>query len=228
MTSDGRRKRIAATVAIAVHVVAFVILAVVGLFTFLQSHSQVPIEVTVYNDDAIHDEEGNAGGGPTVNIGQEALPAISETYTQTIERERKVKKLVDQGVDKETAEHQVSGQSAGQQGSMTNTVEQQEKPLGPGTSQGKVPPKKAKTISRPSGFENYMPANLKSKGVHGTITASLAIAPDGTLTVTIIQPSPYAELNAIAEQFFSQYIYEPATDENGQPVASIKAASLDY
>lgn len=248
MMTESYRKHMAVLLSVAFHVAIFGVLAAGGLFTFLQSHSQAPIEVTIYNEDSLHDEVGQIGGGTagggggvaTVEVGPATLPAISETYTQEAEKERKIKKLVAQGVEQQAAEQKVSNSQHNSAVSQQNGDPTKPpgigdadtigngRPLGDGNSQGKRPPKKAVLVSRPTDFESYMPAALKEKGVHGTISASLTIDTDGSVSVAITGPSPYASLNVAAEQFFSQYSYEPATDENGQPVEVVKNASISY
>jgi TonB family protein len=246
MMTEPYRKHMAALVSVTFHVVVFGVLAASGLFTFLQSHAQTPVDVSVYNEDSLRDEAGPIGGGTAGGGGVEtvemasALPAISETYTQEVEKEREVKKLTAQGMDQQTAEQKASNGSndstdSQQKGDPTKPLGSgdtdgagNDRPPGAGNSQGKQPPKKAVLVGRPSDFRSYMPEELKEKGVHGSISVSLTIGTSGAVSVTITGPSPYAALNAAAEQFFSQYSYEPATDENGQPVEAVKSASITY
>ena len=122
MTQEERDKRMAAAISIGLHVIVFGLQAAGGMFTFLQSHSQAPpVDVTVYNEDSQDDTPaaGNGesasnggGGGETYHMPQENMPTISESYTQEVQEQREIKKVMQmQGISEEKAKAVVAAQS---------------------------------------------------------------------------------------------------------------------
>lgn len=118
MTQEDRDKRIAAMLSISLHVIIFGLLAAGGMFSFLQTHSQAqPVDVTIYNEDA-QDTTPTAGNGEPLSNGGDAetyhmpkenLPAIRESYTQAVQEEREIKKVMQhQGISKEQAKNIVT------------------------------------------------------------------------------------------------------------------------
>lgn len=118
MTQEDRDKRIAAMLSISLHVIIFGLLAAGGMFSFLQTHSQAqPVDVTIYNEDA-QDTTPTAGNGEPLSNGGDAetyhmpkenLPAIRESYTQAVQEEREIKKVMQhQGISKEQAKNVVT------------------------------------------------------------------------------------------------------------------------
>ena len=115
MTQEERDKRVAAAVSVGLHVIVFGLLAAGGMFTFLQSHSQAPpVDVTVYNEESRDDtptagngepaSNGGGGGGETYHMPQEHMPEISESYTQEVQEQREIKKMMQtQGISEEKA-----------------------------------------------------------------------------------------------------------------------------
>lgn len=115
MTQEEWDKRVAAAVSVSLHVIVFGLLAAGGMFTFLQSHSQAPpVDVTVYNEESPEDtpaagngepaSNGGGGGGETYRMPQEHLPAIRESYTQEVQEQREIKKVMQtQGISEEQA-----------------------------------------------------------------------------------------------------------------------------
>ena len=118
MTQEDRDKRIAAMLSISLHVIIFGLLAAGGMFSFLQTHSQAqPVDVTIYNEDAQDttptagngEPLSNGGDGETYHMPKENLPAIRESYTQAVQEEREIKKVMQhQGISKEQAKNVVT------------------------------------------------------------------------------------------------------------------------
>ena len=123
MTQEERDKRMAAAISIGLHVIVFGLLAAGGMFTFLQSHSQAPpVDVTVYNEESQDDtpaagngepaSNGGGGSGETYHMPQENMPTISESYTQEVQEQREIKKVMQmQGISEEKAKAVVAAQS---------------------------------------------------------------------------------------------------------------------
>ena len=124
MTQEERDKRMAAAISIGLHVIVFGLLAAGGMFTFLQSHSQAPpVDVTVYNEESQDDTPaagngeaasngGSGGSGETYHMPQENMPPISESYTQEVQEQREIKKVMQtQGISEEKAKAVVAAQS---------------------------------------------------------------------------------------------------------------------
>lgn len=121
MTQEDRDKRIAAMLSISLHVIIFGLLAAGGMFSFLQTHSQAqPVDVTIYNEDAQDttptagngEPLSNGGDGETYHMPKENLPAISESYTQEVQEQREIKKVMQtQGISEEKAKAIVAAQS---------------------------------------------------------------------------------------------------------------------
>lgn len=123
MTQEERDKRMAAAISIGLHVIVFGLLAAGGMFTFLQSHSQAPpVDVTVYNEASQDDtpaagngepaSNGGGGSGETYHMPQENMPTISESYTQEVQEQREIKKVMQmQGISEEKAKAVVAAQS---------------------------------------------------------------------------------------------------------------------
>lgn len=121
MTQEDRDKRIAAMLSISLHVIIFGLLAAGGMFSFLQTHSQAqPVDVTIYNEDAQDttptagngEPLSNGGDGETYHMPKENLPAISESYTQEVQEQREIKKVMQtQGISEEKAKAVVAAQS---------------------------------------------------------------------------------------------------------------------
>ena len=85
MRREDKDKRLALFVSLAVHGTLFVVLAAVGVFTFIQTRSQVePIDVTVYNEDSMNNlpKLGGGDGAPTYEAPASPMPAIDESYTE--------------------------------------------------------------------------------------------------------------------------------------------------
>lgn len=113
----------AAAISIGLHVIVFGLLAAGGMFTFLQSHSQTPpVDVTVYNEASQDDtpaagngepaSNGGGGSGETYHMPQENMPTISESYTQEVQEQREIKKVMQmQGISEEKAKAVVAAQS---------------------------------------------------------------------------------------------------------------------
>lgn len=113
----------AAAISIGLHVIVFGLLAAGGMFTFLQSHSQAPpVDVTVYNEESQDDtpaagngepaSNGGGGSGETYHMPQENMPTISESYTQEVQEQREIKKVMQmQGISEEKAKAVVAAQS---------------------------------------------------------------------------------------------------------------------
>lgn len=113
----------AAAISIGLHVIVFGLLAAGGMFTFLQSHSQAPpVDVTVYNEESQDDtpaagngepaSNGGGGSGETYHMPQENMPTISESYTQEVQEQREIKKVMQmQGISAEKAKAVVAAQS---------------------------------------------------------------------------------------------------------------------
>lgn len=118
MIPEERDKRMAAIISIGVHVIVFSLLAAGGMFSFLQTHSQAkPVDVTIYNEDALEntppvgngETSSDGGGGETYHIPQKQMPAIQESYTQAVQEEREIKKVMQhQGISKEQAKNIVT------------------------------------------------------------------------------------------------------------------------
>lgn len=118
MIPEERDKRMAAIISIGVHVIVFGLLAAGGMFSFLQTHSQAkPVDVTIYNEDALEntppvgngETSSDGGGGETYHIPQKQMPAIQESYTQAVQEEREIKKVMqDQGISQEQAKNVVT------------------------------------------------------------------------------------------------------------------------
>ena len=236
----------------------FSLLAAGGLFTYLSTREAEPVEVTVYNEDSLVSEEADAGGGgsyggggdaPTYEMNeQSALPQISQTYTEEVQQEQEIKKLVDQGLSQDEATQQVTAEktsssasaaanapSSGNAGNPDlppgpgngDTDGDPGLPPGPGHSQGKQPPKRASLIGGAS-LGNYITADIRNRHVHGHVGVSYTVLPSGGVSgVTVISSSGDAALDNAAVQYFSGLTYEPATDEDGQPVTDIKSSSID-
>lgn len=125
MTQEERDKRVAAAVSVGLHIIVFGLLAVGGMFTFLQSHSQAPpVDVTVYNEESQDDTSaagngepaanggGGGGSGETYHMPQENMPEIRESYTQAVQEQREIKKVMQtQGLSKEQAKAVVSAKN---------------------------------------------------------------------------------------------------------------------
>lgn len=121
MTQEDRDKRIAAMLSISLHVIIFGLLAAGGMFSFLQTHSQAqPVDVTIYNEDAQDttptagngEPLSNGGDGETYHMPKENLPAISESYTQEVQEQREIKKVMQtQGISEEKAKAIVAAKS---------------------------------------------------------------------------------------------------------------------
>lgn len=121
MTQEDRDKRIAAMLSISLHVIIFGLLAAGGMFSFLQTHSQAqPVDVTIYNEDAQDttptagngEPLSNGGDGETYHMPQENMPTISESYTQEVQEQREIKKVMQmQGISEEKAKAIVAAKS---------------------------------------------------------------------------------------------------------------------
>lgn len=149
MSRPEQEKRLALAISVGVHVVVFGAFALGGLFSFLQTHSQPPpVDVTVYNEDAVHESEtagsstsdgGSGGGGETYAAPTTPMPEVNESYTQAAQTERAVEKdMQEQHVDAATAKQVVAvaqaqesptGASHSQQGNNNNN------PAGSGNGQ---------------------------------------------------------------------------------------------
>ena len=122
MRREEKDKRLALFVSLAVHGALFVVLAAAGVFTFIQTRSQAePIDVTVYNEDSINNlpKLGGGDGGPTYEAPASPMPAIDESYTEEVQEQREVQKIMaETGVDaahaKEIAAAHKTQSAAGQ------------------------------------------------------------------------------------------------------------------
>jgi TonB family protein len=117
-----REKRIAAMSSFVLHVILFSVLAASGFFAYLQHKEAVPIDVTVYDGEALQEKTAGAtsasNGSPAASSGTgetmemptvDTLPAISESYTQQVAVEREVKRIERENhVNHEEAEQMVS------------------------------------------------------------------------------------------------------------------------
>lgn len=111
----------AAAISIGLHVIVFGLLAAGGMFSFLQTHSQAqPVDVTIYNEDAQDttptagngEPLSNGGDGETYHMPKENLPAIRESYTQEVQEQREIKKVMQtQGISEEKAKAIVAAKS---------------------------------------------------------------------------------------------------------------------
>ena len=250
MTAAQYRKRVALAFSIGLHAVLFGALAASGMFAFLQSHAQAPLEVTVYNEDSLHSDESlgggsGGGGGEVVAVGPAAPPEISETYTQEVAKKREVKKLVAQGLDAAAAEQKVSNELLGDKGKQAaddastktagspgSTSAQpgngSDKPVGTGDGHGMQPPKRAVLVYSPTTGEFY-PDSCQRKNIHGNIGITYTITTDGAVTnMAVTSSSGNAVLDDAAVQVVSQCRYEPATDENGQPHEDVKTSTVHF
>ena len=103
MRREDKDKRLALFISLAVHGALFVVLAAAGVFTFIQTRSQAePIDVTVYNEDSMNNlpKLGGGDGGPTYDAPASPMPAIDESYTEEVQEQREVQKIMaETGVD---------------------------------------------------------------------------------------------------------------------------------
>lgn len=86
--------------------------------------------------------------------------------------------------------------------------------------QGKRPAQDAKLLSYPD-VSAYYPEALRRRGISGSVTLHIVVGADGTVQeAKVIESSGYPEMDAAAVQVGYQLRFEPAVNENGQPVAS--------
>lgn len=277
MMRQEKEKRLALAISIGFHAVVFGIFAMGGLFSFLQSHSQPPpVDVTVYNEEAVHESDapgssapdGGGGGGETYAAPTTAMPEINESYTQAAQTERAVEKVMqEQHVDAATAKQVVAAKTAqpnatSSQGSNTNATNATASnssqsagsgngvTVGPGTNpdaasgngngtgpgnsngngngDGKRPAKKARLISYPD-TEAYYPESLRRKNISATVQLHVVISADGAVTsATVISSSGYSEMDEAAVRLAYQFRYEPAENEDGQPVTAERTINVPF
>lgn len=106
MTRTDRDKRLALAISFGFHVLVFSVLAMSGVFTFLQQKTETrPIDVTVYQQDGTYNgnvhssapagdsaaSRGSNSAMPTYTVPQQkALPEINEAYTNAAQEARSV------------------------------------------------------------------------------------------------------------------------------------------
>lgn len=264
MTQEDRDKRIAAMLSISLHVIIFGLLAAGGMFSFLQTHSQAqPVDVTIYNEDAQDttptagngEPLSNGGDGETYHMPKENLPAISESYTQEVQEQREIKKVMQtQGISEEKAKAIVAAKSDAEKpaagdgssgpggtegsgnnpnaapglGTDANGNPNGGDPNGDRHSEGRRPATKARLISQPD-VNSYYPQDLRQKNITGTVTVHVVIAADGTVSsASVSGSSGYAAMDAAAVQIAYQCQYEPARNEQGEAVAAERNLSIPF
>lgn len=251
-------KRIAVLFSAAVHILLFMLLAAGGLFAFLQQHETVPIDVTLYQEEAqqhtvsngnaefVGNGQADAAGDMMEIASHTALPAINEKYTQAIAEERKAGKMTEeQQISNDTAQHITTGNyqtdaEAGNSGNMTHKGESTNSgaengipgigsgTAGVGQESGKSPAHRAVLISKPE-VTRYYPQELRQKGITGTVTLSVIISSDGDVSQAAVSDSSgYADMDAAAIQIAYLCRYRPAVNSNGQDVSSTKLLHIPF
>ena len=251
-----RGKRTAFLFSLAVHMVFFLALAVSGLFAYLGHHEEQPIDVTVYDESA--PRNGRAGGGGSSGPAEEILaipstplPAIDETYTESVVKEREIKKLAAQtGVDvkqaaqilaERTGQSQGTGASNGGNstgpGTGTGAGPGNGSGEGPGTGSGTGgngtgagvrPAQKAVLIYQPDARAFYPPELLK-KGIEGIVYVGITISADGAVvSAAVAGSSGYASMDSAALQIAYLCQYRPAENGDGQPVSANRTLRVPF
>lgn len=244
---EQHEKRAAFAASLVIHAVVFLTLAAGGVFSYLQHQENTHVtDVTVYDDDALLSRSpssvpagGGGGGEMTVAVAPEALPQISETYTQEVEKEREIKKVAaEKGVSTEAAAKLVqqaagpgnNAESSGGNGPGGDGNGPGGDGNGPGgdgpVQTARRPAQKARLISSP---QFVVPEGAR-KGLHGTVALQVSIGADGSVTgVSVISNSTgRSDVEAAAIQFAYGLVYEPAINENGDNVATTKSVPVHF
>lgn len=255
MIPEKQGRRLAAAISIGLHAVVFSVLAAGGLFSFLQHHSQPPVDVTVYNEDSPHDQlaansgstGSNSAAAETVMIAQQNLPQISETYTQEIQKKKIVKTGMTEQESSETPSEPVAaavmngdaagsisaetGSSTGPQRSTGNKTDASGNGNNIGSTTdgpGRMPFQKARLIAKPD-VDSYYPPELRTKNISGMVAVRVTISSDGTVVgAAVISPSGYPAMDAAALQIAYQCRYEPAKNEYGQAVSAERTLHIPF
>lgn len=250
-------KQMAWVISVLLHAAAFVVLAVGGVFTFLQHHGQaVPVDIFVYNDDAVRNAAASAV--TSSEMAYEAhgvsLPAINETYTQTVQEERSVREVMaEQHVDAAEAREIVRQQRSESAAAVPNSEAavpgtdtavgaavpgelgfgsgehvKQEGETGNAGAQEKRPAKKARLLSLPD-VHSFYPESLRKKNISGSVTVHVLVSAEGMVAeASVTESSGYAEMDEAAVQIAYQCQYEPAENEYGQPVAAERNMHIPF
>lgn len=247
MTQERKDKQAAAVISAVIHVAVFGFLAAGGMFTFLQSHSQaVPIDVTVYNEDADRRAADNGtashGDGSGFYHAGEAMPPISEAYTDQVQAEREIKETMkreglseDQAKDVVAARKAAAGQGASEANGAAGTGEAGTESQGDGFggqggtgSTGIRLATKARLISIPDVSSLY-PRELRRKNITGTVTVHVVIDETGSVTsASVVGSSGYEAMDSAALSIAYQCQYEAAQNEYGQPVMAERNLTIPF
>lgn len=250
MRREEKDKRLALFVSLAVHGALFVVLAAAGVFTFIQTRSQAePIDVTVYNEDSINNlpKLGGGDGGPTYEAPASPMPAIDESYTEEVQEQREVQKIMaETGVDaaqaKEIAAAHKPQSAAGQglssdrkgRGAGQGASGSGSEPGSGGSAvgipggDGLRPATKARLVSVPD-VNSYYPEELRRKNIGGTVTVHIVVSADGSVaSASVSASSGYAAMDEAAVQIAYGCVYEPAQNSYGQAVASERELNIPF
>lgn len=253
-------KSVAAAFSLLFHLAIFVILAFCGLFAFLQQRETTPLEVSVYDEDTYQNQLSGSTGSVgsmmprsetmEIAISGTSLPAISETYTQAVEQEREVKRIVaETGVDQSVAKKEVAEKfkTIGI-GTKSGNTDNNGNSTGNGAGEGTVgngtgvsgstgegsgsshvrPAQRAVLVGQPD-TASYYPADLRQKGITGNVSIQVTISSEGSVTNAYVTGSSgYGSMDTAAVQIAYLCQYRPAINENGEAVSSTRNVSIPF
>ncbi|MDD3114743.1 MAG: TonB family protein [Anaerovibrio sp.] len=250
MDREERDKYEAWAISLLVHIAAFIVVSLAGLFAAFTAESEPPaIDIALYEaaDDTL--PGGSAGGGaeasaPPVTLPDtdELLPEIAEEYTRNPTRREEYKNEHRYEAEKQsqhpgsqtadgkniTAAHDGMGSGIGKgngSGAGNGDGEGSGTGTGTGTGDGAGQESRQRPKTPPqflSGREPRYPYDLQEQGIGGVVALRLTVEADGTVSsVEISASSGYEALDAAAAEAAYSYRFAPALNIYDKPVKCI-------
>lgn len=238
MAGEEKRKYMAVGLSLLIHLVLFAAIASAGLFVQAAAPAKKPLEVAVYDADAL--ENGNAGQAAAAGGAAPAaadivlkenipLPEIAESYTQTPAKQQEYKELHKQTASQGTTEGTAASAGQSQAGSgagagpETGAGGNGGSNAGTGSGEGRDPGAAQRPKTPPqllSAAAPVYPESLRQQNAEGTVRVRLLVGIDGGVqSAEVSESSNYGEMDTAALQAAYSYRFSPALNVYGEPVA---------